>query len=302
MSSSTLSKDEAVESVVLRSDGKKPRRRACEDCRRLKVQCIYDFPQALICSRCSKTGRSCIVTQRRRRTTAGPRMAKLERKLEELSATLDAFKSTSKRPGTGSEQSSSLGPPTQGVLAWREASNELEFHDQGGEQRTNCSPPRPSRSQGSLGHDSPSRLLPQEYHSTIQQPLPHSADVIDRGLLSLDAASRAFEHFKLSIMPVLPIVVIESSQQAVQVRRETPVLFLAVLNAASGILSIHVQREINKELTKVLADRLIVVGDKSLGLIQALQVTVVWYCPPERYEDLKYYQLVRQYLTSQHII
>jgi len=117
-------------------------------------------------------------------------------------------------------------------------------------------------------------------------------DVIDRGLLSLDAAFSAFDHFVTDLVPHFPIVVFPEGTTAASVRDETPVLFLACVHAASGVLPLEIQRELSHDIMRLFASRILVVGEKSLELIQAVQIVSVWYYPPGRYEELKYYQIV----------
>lgn len=72
-------------------DTKRPR--ACEGCRGLKVRCIQDpaNPDAP-CRRCAKAGRQCVYTQpsRKRQKKADTRVADLEKKLDALTAALQA--------------------------------------------------------------------------------------------------------------------------------------------------------------------------------------------------------------------
>ncbi len=120
-------------------------------------------------------------------------------------------------------------------------------------------------------------------------------DVIDRGLLPLHAAFAAFDHFTSNMIPLFPIVVFPKGTTAAQMRSRCPIIFLAAINAASGLLSLELQRELNRELMRVFADRILVVGEKSLELVQAVQIATIWYYPPGRYEELKYYQFVRTF-------
>jgi hypothetical protein len=76
------------------------------------------------------------------------------------------------------------------------------------------------------------------------------------------------------------------------IRKEKPVLFLAILVAGAGPVYPEVQAGLNKELTSVFANRIMVQGEKSLELVQALQLSTLWYYPPEHFEELKFYQLV----------
>ncbi|ESZ92377.1 hypothetical protein SBOR_7232 [Sclerotinia borealis F-4128] len=78
------------------ADAKRPR--ACEACRGLKVKCEpdinnFDGP----CKRCAKASRQCVVTvpSRKRQKKADSRVAELEKKIDALTATLQATKSAS---------------------------------------------------------------------------------------------------------------------------------------------------------------------------------------------------------------
>jgi len=68
------------------------RRRACEACRRLKVQCNFESNKSETCKRCLKAGRRCVVLERRRRQVIANSVTELEKKLEALTATLKAIK------------------------------------------------------------------------------------------------------------------------------------------------------------------------------------------------------------------
>lgn len=49
---------------------------------------------------------------------------------------------------------------------------------------------------------------------------------------------------------------------------------------------------LNQELLAVYADRITIKGEKSLELIQSMLVSVVWCCPPENFDSLKFYQYI----------
>jgi RalA-binding protein 1 len=104
-------------------------------------------------------------------------------------------------------------------------------------------------------------------------------DIIDRGLLSMERAVELFQRYKDHMSKHLPAVVFPPSMTIMDLRREKPYLFLAVMAAASS--ETHgLQRVLQRELMELFA------------LIQALHVAVIWYWPPEHFEELKFYQLV----------
>ncbi|KAJ4412877.1 hypothetical protein N0V85_003654, partial [Neurospora sp. IMI 360204] len=76
-----------------------------------------------------------------------------------------------------------------------------------------------------------------------------------------------------------------------KLRRSRPILFHAVMAAAAGEVP-PVQKILTNELMKRFAEEVMVIGNKSLELVQAIQVATIWYWPPERFEELKFYQLL----------
>lgn len=117
------------------------------------------------------------------------------------------------------------------------------------------------------------------------------ADIIDRGLLTMSKAVELFQRYVEQMAQHMPAVVFPPGTTAADVRKTKPVLFLSIM-AASTTEMAEVQRAIVKELMQVLAERVFIQGEKSVELVQALQLAVIWYWPPEHFEELKFYQLV----------
>lgn len=107
----------------------------------------------------------------------------------------------------------------------------------------------------------------------------------------MGTASELFSRYVNRMCPHLPGVVLPPSMSVAELRASQPILFLSIMATASSELP-ALQRTLTKELMQVFADRIIVHGGKSLELVQALTVAVIWYWPPERFEELKFYQLV----------
>ncbi|KAL2176035.1 uncharacterized protein P884DRAFT_226915, partial [Thermothelomyces heterothallicus CBS 202.75] len=116
-------------------------------------------------------------------------------------------------------------------------------------------------------------------------------DIVDRGLMTMELAERLFARYTTEMCQHLPGVVLPPGMTASELRASKPILFLALMTAASSEMS-RLQRALNNEIMQVFADRVIVRGQKSLELVQAILVSVIWYWPPERFEELKFYQLV----------
>lgn len=117
-------------------------------------------------------------------------------------------------------------------------------------------------------------------------------DVIDQGLISLKEAEECFVRFTEAMLPHFPVVVFPPGTTASIVRRTRPILFLAILGAASGHLGERIRKALVEEAMRTYADRMFMSGDKNLDLVQAIQVSAAWYFPPERFGEVKAYQII----------
>ena len=118
------------------------------------------------------------------------------------------------------------------------------------------------------------------------------ADVVDRGVVTAEMAGKMFDCYVELMAPHLPAVVFPHGTKAAEVRKNKPTLFLAILAASCGTNYSKLQKQLTKEVMSIYAERIICNGEKTLELIQALQVSTLWYWPPEHFEELKFYQLI----------
>ncbi|KAI4118995.1 MAG: hypothetical protein LQ345_001026 [Seirophora villosa] len=140
--------------------------------------------------------------------------------------------------------------------------------------------------------------LKKDNLSTVPSTSPQStspaheyADVIDRKVLDATLAAEIFEHYTRKMATHMPLVVIPPTAPAGAIRKHKPTLFLAILSVASGQEHPGIQRILAKEIMRAFADRIVYKGEKSLELIQALQVLTIWYWPEEN-RDAQTYQLI----------
>ncbi|KAL8907772.1 MAG: hypothetical protein Q9171_005730 [Xanthocarpia ochracea] len=131
--------------------------------------------------------------------------------------------------------------------------------------------------------------VPATSHSS--SPTHEYADVVDRKILDATLATELFEHYTRKMAKHLPLVVFPADTPAGAIRKHRPILFLAILSVASGQEHPDVQRVLAKEIMRTFADRIVYRGEKSLELIQALQVLTIWYWPEEN-RDAQTYQLI----------
>ena len=116
-------------------------------------------------------------------------------------------------------------------------------------------------------------------------------------LVSPDTAERVFHRYVNEICPHFPAVPFLPGTTAREVRDKKPLLFLAVLaisshGSAEQLVSQEVQRELSELLKDQLADIIWRNGEKSLEIVQTLQVAVLWYRPPLHFEQHNFYMMV----------
>ena len=106
-------------------------------------------------------------------------------------------------------------------------------------------------------------------------------DVVDRGLLSMVKATELFNRYINRLMPQYPAFPLSGT--ADELRRDKPILFLAVLAASVEATDPILNLKLNQEIQQLYAKKIAVQGYKSLELIQALCVSTLWTYPPKKY-------------------
>lgn len=117
-------------------------------------------------------------------------------------------------------------------------------------------------------------------------------DVIDKKILDAATAAKIFSYYTSNMAGHMPIVVFPSDVTAGMIRKTKPTLFLAILSVASAQDYPQLQGTLTREIMRAYADRLICKHEKSLELIQALQVSTTWYS-----KDANFYQLIHMAAT-----
>lgn len=137
--------------------------------------------------------------------------------------------------------------------------------------------------------EDPKAMTPSVSWSGFSRPT--EGDIVDRGIITMEQAAGLFNKYKEHMVRHLPAVVFPHSATVMELRKTKPTLFLAIMAAATGE-NHSIQRVLQKELMQLFAEKVIVTGEKNLELVQAIHVAVIWYWPPEHFEELKFYQLV----------
>lgn len=148
---------------------------------------------------------------------------------------------------------------------------------------------RKATDRDSVSEDPKASMTPSASWSGFSRPT--EGDIVDRGLITMEQAAGLFNKYKEHMVRHLPAVVFPHSATVMELRKTKPTLFLAIMAAATGE-NHSLQRVLQKELMQLFAEKVIVTGEKNLELVQAIHVAVIWYWPPEHFEELKFYQLI----------
>jgi hypothetical protein len=307
------------------NDPKRPR--ACEACRSLKVRCDQDpaHPDQP-CKRCAKANRQCIITapSRKRQRKADSRVAELEKKIDAMTAYLH-----SQGQGRSADQLAQgqfpggwegHEPPSRG--SGDQAGQKRRRTEDGAvsslaqdQPRREITPPlltpgpfvQPTHpQQAQIDPAFSTRTTVGEQDSSPHFPGPHmpanaSEKLMDQqalirrinALVSPSDQNRIFQRYVQDMTRHIPIVIFPPDITADEVRNTKPILFLAVLNGGSvGILDYDIQAAITEEIISQFGDIIIKKGEKSLELIQAIQIACFWFKPPAKTDMTNYYQLI----------
>ncbi|EHA57305.1 hypothetical protein MGG_09276 [Pyricularia oryzae 70-15] len=282
------------------------------------------------CLRCTKAGRRCVVTQptKKRQKKTDSRVAELEKRIDALTASLHDSRRGSgagEGDGGGVEDASSPEkgddhdePPavtasatsteavaTPATLGWQrrpiltggipnlntDSSSHMNacgivFELAAGPGGGHSGAGGQKRKFGD--EDGIGSLPPQPPRQTMG---PGYEDVVTRSIVTEDMAAQLFARYTDHMCPHLPGVIFPPDMTWNRIRVDKPLLFLAVM-AASSSETPSLQRVLVREMMQIFAEKIVIIGEKSIELVQALHIAVFWYWPPEHFEELKFYQLV----------
>lgn len=116
------------------------------------------------------------------------------------------------------------------------------------------------------------------------------ANVIDRGIVTLDTAAGLFDHWRHDMSFYIPVVSPSDIVESQQIHTTRHVSFLAVLAASSASIEPTLRRELLPELITQLAERILLTGEKSIDLVQAILIYVSFFMLPVLAKQSSYIQ------------
>jgi hypothetical protein len=281
--------------------------RSCEPCRILKVKCVPEnsSPTLLPCSRCAKTGKACIFApprQRRPRKRNDSRIAELEREIENMKSLIRKRRNEVAGQDMGDELSRGTDPKS-GLSPSDSAASSEQRNLYTASSSTNLSPTWGLTPQHPVVSDSTKSVQYADRHfspPSMENRFPHqpeamlqSKDVIDLGILSIQQATKLFHRFVTELVPQYPpIAVFRPDTPPDLIRKEKPILFLAILAAAAGPSDGDTYSVLNTRILEVYAEQIIVKSKKSIEMVQSLLITALWNIPSEDSCSVKCAQLI----------
>lgn len=242
--------------------------RACEACRNSKVRCLASPPGISQCQRCMRTGKSCIFlapAKRRQRKRTDVRVAELEREIKQMQSLLKS---------TQLQTTAELSEHESSTDSAGEGQEDQQFDDRRVEDPSNeasyteFSPVQPSQ-RGACCECCGAT----ECFGSIR------SDVIARGIITEELAEELLQIYRKDTL--FPGVVIPTEMTAAKLRKTKPVLFLAIMAAASCAKGSALSSKLHMEVVHMYARDLFITGMKSLEHVQALMITVSYYSPPD---------------------
>ncbi|KAG0153203.1 hypothetical protein PDIDSM_5053 [Penicillium digitatum] len=288
------------ESSTLQGSAAQQLNRSCESCRSLKVRCLPSPSTPNQCQRCAKGKRPCVFVapQRRRpRKRTDSRVAQLEKEMQMMRSLLRNH-IPGEEPGSSDESDrddvqdrDSADADFKTNIALRENS----AHSSEDVRSMGYSPellitPHPSMPDGG-GFSAPPTFsgMPAGFVPEHER-IPPADDVIDRGILSLEDAEQLVAYFIHELAFFFPLIVLPSNTTAAQLRQTKPILFLSVIAATSICIDAGLAAVLNREMVRLYSERFFIEGEKSLELVQALLLMIIFYFPPMSPLKLQFYQ------------
>jgi Fungal specific transcription factor domain/Fungal Zn(2)-Cys(6) binuclear cluster domain len=277
------------------SDSGKPSRRpkrarACIACRNMKIRCLpVDGQEA--CLGCSKVNRECIMPgPARKRQKTVHKVAELEKKINALTDALLAKNAANPTPPGDSPASQR--PESQADVS-RTSSAKIQSPDKTHDPLFDATSRPPVWTGGPFGKSMPGSTKMQMNCWSRDPPPPETyIDIIDRGMLDIDTATAMFNHYVTSLAPCFPIIAFPSYVKCSDVRTARPMVFLAILSISSAAIRPDLQQDLIAEVSRQLSERVMFMGEKSLDLVQSMQIYTTYYVRSRYAKDLAFNQYI----------
>lgn len=259
-------------------------RHACERCRAAKARCVTDtLEEHGKCRKCQAAEVPCewkAIAKTRNRKRTDVRVSELERQLSSLTAALNnqistmstespIMETTQAEVDTGHSSSASAPPLTPSVAFFVDPSHEdVETHNDTAVHRSQAA-----------------SISPQNHLSAVSSPTRSK-----HHNLSTDSRQKAIEAFVLHLLPQCPVVAISADLRLAQLDASRPFMTNAIVAAGCSISQPASFASMHHQNVVELSQAVMIEGQKSIDLVQALLISAIWSHPPENLSNLNIYQ------------
>ena len=178
------------------------------------------------------------------------------------------------------------GRPRKGLLIWRRRSSTLRPYYLPTESGSNNATPK----SGGEGSAPTVKGSGSESDPTQSEPLIDQA--LNRGLIDWQTVCIAFDRYKFQMSQYFPFVVFPTDTDPGSVKEQQPLLFFAIITAATGSIHASSKSELGNMLTMDLALRIMYRGERTLEIIQAVLVQLSFYARAKHMRELNFNQMV----------
>jgi hypothetical protein len=265
-----------IVSKASRSIGK----HACQACRKRKTRCYTDtLKENGKCRRCQTQEIDCEwkeISKTRKRTRTSSRITELEEKIVSLTATMNIL-----------DKNRISGNSVRDLSDDSHTLNEIHQTESTLCSNSNENAKLVSSDIDALPAIDSSRPPPRRLAN-----IPHGKNhgSLESGSAPLNLASatknKLVRYFCNTLLPQYPVVRSVSNMPLQSLEEYRPYSTSAMITAACSVLEPRLFKDMHSQNTRTLAYVVLVLGHKSLDLLQALLITAVWGHPPTDLEQL----------------
>jgi hypothetical protein len=243
------------------------RPRACDHCHFIKIKCeLGTTGGSGPCSRCNRLGKECIITPPKRQKD---RVAELEAQVKALTKLLEAQKLKAANDAAG-------------TLPDHAGTNGHTDHVNG-----DPIPQKKRKFSNDIHEDAVLEHDPKD---------PESLEV--DAFVSGDTQRRLLDKYLNELLPKFPLCPITGDCEYEAMRKSRALLLQAIVYAASpGLVSTDTQEALGKIIMSLFATEAIADGVKSLELVLAMQIVVMYYRAPRNHTHISAFQLVETFTS-----
>ncbi|KAK5112083.1 hypothetical protein LTR85_011664 [Meristemomyces frigidus] len=249
------------------------RARACDACHSIKIKCpLGSTGEPPPCERCTRLGKECIITPPK---SQKDRVAELEAKVQALTRLLEAQGLASLGSSDASDEY---------------GTDQTRALDSGGGFIAGTKKRRleESRSDRLMGTESGSRKEITQGITAVSYG--NATSGLDQ-IVSVEIQARILHRYTTEVYPQFPVLALPADHTLEVLRSSQPRLLQAITYAVGWpVLSAEIQDNVAKLLMS--DETAMAAGEKTLELVQAIQMACLWYWAPKHHKHLAAWQLI----------